>query len=138
MEYPLTTGQVAVPWAPARQLRELVISSLHHDLWSSSLTVTLGRSRSIDMPPLEQGRVYFHGVLLCRTLAEQDIGEVHDAAQEPIQIITPSRLLAWWHQESQGKHLDEAIRHYRIIAGGQWVDLLTAREPELHLLPVAG
>ncbi|KUE78742.1 hypothetical protein [Aeromonas schubertii] len=137
MAHPMTIGQVAIPWAPSRQLSPgLVVVDLHHDIWGDTLTIALGQARSIDIPPLTQCHVYFRQVFALRVVEDGDLsdGMSSHPVEEQIQIITPSRFAAWFHQESKGVHLDEDLQHYRISTWDYCVDILTSRPPELHLV----
>ncbi|MDO2950055.1 hypothetical protein [Aeromonas simiae] len=136
MTHSLTISQVAVPWAPSRQLPAgLIIADLHHDIWSGVLNISLGHARSIDLPPALLCRVYFNKVFAFRVMEDSDMsdGMSSHPVEEQIQIITPSRFVAWFHQESKGVHLDEDIQHYRISTWDRCVDVLTSSPPELKM-----
>ena len=138
MEQKNAIRQVAVPWAPSRQLPPgLVVAELHQGLWSDSLTIMLGRARSIDLPPQILCRVYFRHIYALRVIEDCDLAEGKDshAIEEQIQLITPSRFASWFHQESDGLHLDEDLQHYRISTWDYCADVLTSSAPELQFLP---
>ena len=137
MEQKNAIRQVAVPWAPSRQLPPgLVVAELHQDIWSDTLTVMLGRARSIDLPPLPLCRVSFRHIFAVRVLEDCDLAEGRDShvIEEQIQLITPSRFASWFHQESDGLHLDEDLQHYRISTWDYCADVLTSSPPELQFM----
>ena len=75
MEQKNAIRQVAVPWAPSRQLLPawswpncIRISGRH-------LTVMLGRARSIDLPPLPLCRVSFRHIFAVRVMEDCDLAE---------------------------------------------------------------
>ncbi len=105
--------------------------------WSDSLTIMLGRARSIDLPPQILCRVYFRHIYALRVIEDCDLAEGKDshAIEEQIQLITPSRFASWFHQESDGLHLDEDLQHYRISTWDYCADVLTSSAPELQFLP---
>ena len=133
MEQKNAIRQVAVPWAPSRQLPPgLVVAELHQDIWSDTLTVMLGRARSIDLPPLPLCRVSFRHIFAVRVMEDCDLAEGRDShvIEEQIQLITPSRFASWFHQESDGLHLDEDLQHYRISTWDYCADVLTSSPPD--------
>ncbi len=96
----------------------------------------LGRARSIDLPPQILCRVYFRHIFAVRVMEDCDLAEGKDshAIEEQIQLITPSRFASWFHQESDGLHLDEDLQHYRISTWDYCADVLTSRAPELQFV----
>ena len=112
------------------------MAELHQDIWSDSLTVMLGRARSIDLPPQILCRVYFRHIFAVRVMEDCDLSEGKEshAIEEQIQLITPSRFASWFHQESEGLHLDEDLQHYRISTWDYCADVLTSFAPELQFV----
>lgn len=138
MEQKHSIRQVAVPWAPSRQLPPgLVVAELHQDLWRDTLTIMLGQARSIDLPPHILCRVHFRHIYALRVVEDSDLAEGKESRviEEQIQIITPSRFVSWFHQESDGLHLDDDLQHYRISTWDYCADVLTSTAPELQFLP---
>ena len=138
MTYKYATSQIALPWGPSRHLPSgLVVAQLYYDVWHDSLTVMLGRVRTLVLSPHIICRVDFHHIYALRMLDECNLAEGKEsrAVEEQIQLITPSQFAAWFHQESEGYHLDQDLQHYRILTWDRCVDILTATEPELFMLP---
>lgn len=128
--------QVTVAWTPSRQLEAgLVVSEIFQDIWADSLVIQLGRPRAVDLPPLAVCRVVFTHVFTYRIMEDCDMSEAWERRQcdEQVQIITPSRFLAWFHQESAGVHLDDDLQHYRISTWDYCVDVITSEAPRLQL-----
>ena len=72
---------------------------------------------------------YYHRVLEGADVPE--LLEDDDDIDSQIQLITPSRFLTWFHQETMGSHLDEDIQHYRIACWDFCVDVLAAQPPDV-------
>ena len=55
-------------------------------------------------------------IFAVRVMEDCDLAEGRDShiIEEQIQLIIPSRFASWFHQESDGLHLDEELQHYRI------------------------
>ena len=51
------------------------MAELHQDIWSDTLTVMLGRARSIDLPPLPLCRVSFRHIFAVRVMEDCDLAE---------------------------------------------------------------
>ena len=128
--------QVAVPWAGARGLTTgLMLTELHQDVWSGCLELAMGVPSDMDTPPhivywLSFGHLYGYRVLEGADVPEL-LEDEDDDIDSQIQLITPSRFLTWFHQETQGAHLDEDIQHYRIACWDFCVDVLAAQPPEV-------
>lgn len=130
--------QVAIPWAGARGLTTgLMLTELHQDVWSGSLELCMGIPTDIDTPPRIIYRLSFGHLFGYRVLEGADVLDfINDDAGDidcQIQLITPSRFLTWFHQETQGSHLEEDIQHYRISSWDFCVDVLAAQPPDINL-----
>ncbi|GAA3539379.1 hypothetical protein [Zobellella aerophila] len=130
--------QVAVPWAGARGLTTgLMLTALYQDVWNGNLVLSMGIPTDIDSPPQVLYQLVFEHLYGYRVLEGADVLELMDDDEEDIdsqiQLITPSRFLTWFHQETHGTHLDEDIQHYRISSWDFCVDVLTAQPPEINL-----
>ncbi len=127
--------QVTFAWTPGQKLESgLVVAEIFQDIWADSLVIQLGRPRTIDLPPISVCRVIFSHVLTYRIMEDCDMAEAWERNQcdEQVQIITPSRFLAWFHQESAGVHLDDDLQHYRISTWDYCVDVITSEMPCLQ------
>ncbi|PSJ45087.1 hypothetical protein C7I36_06400 [Zobellella taiwanensis] len=127
--------QVAIPWAGARGLATgLMLTELHQDVWSGSLELAMGIPTNIDTPPQVVYWLSFGHLFGYRVLEGADVLDfLHDEGDTDcqIQLITPSRFLTWFHQETQGSHLEEDIQHYRIASWDFCVDILAAQPPDV-------
>lgn len=114
----------------------LVVAELHQDIWSDSLTIMLGRARSIDLPPQILCRVYFRHIFAVRVMEDCDLAEGKDshAIEEQIQLITPSRFASWFHQESDGLHWTRTCSTTASRPRDYCADVLTSRAPELQFV----
>lgn len=130
--------QVAVPWAGARGLTTgLMLTALHQDVWNGNLVLSMGIPTDIDSPPQVSYRLVFEHLYGYRVLEGADVLEQmaddEGDIDSQVQLITPSRFLTWFHQETHGTHLDEDIQHYRISSWDFCVDVLSAQAPEIDL-----
>ncbi|MBL1376449.1 hypothetical protein [Zobellella iuensis] len=126
--------QVATPWAGARGLTTgLMLTELHQDVWNGSLILSMGMPTDIDTPPRVIYRLVFEHLFGYRVLEGSDVMDFMDDDERDIdsqiQLITPSRFLTWFHQQTQGTHLEEDIQHYRISSWDFCVDVLAAQAP---------
>jgi hypothetical protein len=129
--------QVATPWAGARGLAKgLMLTELHQDVWNGQLVLSMGMPTDIDSPPRIIYQLVFDHLFGYQVLEGADVLDFMDDDEtdidSQIQLITPSRFLTWFHQQSQGTHLDEDIQHYRVASWDYCVDVLTAQAPKVQ------
>ncbi|MBR9856208.1 MAG: hypothetical protein GYB38_00720 [Gammaproteobacteria bacterium] len=129
--------QVATPWAGARGLTKgLMLTELHQNVWNGQLVLSMGMPTDIDTPPQVIYQLTFDHLFGYRVLEGADVLDFMDDDEtdidSQIQLITPSRFLTWFHQQSQGTHLDEDIQHYRIASWDYCVDVLAAQAPRVQ------
>ncbi|MFD1007616.1 hypothetical protein [Oceanisphaera ostreae] len=129
-----TIRQMTTPWAGARGLTTgLMLTEIHQDVWTGRLLLSMGMPIQADVPPQVIYQLQFDHLFGYRVLEGADVLDLMDDndsnSDSQIQLITPSRFLIWFHQQSQGIHLDEDIQHYRIASWDYCVDVLAAQEP---------
>ena len=132
-----TVRQMTTPWSGARGLATgLMLTEVYQDVWTGKLLLSMGMPTKIDTPPQVIYQLQFDHVFGYRVLEGSDeldfLGDEDDSASDiQIYLVTPSRFLIWFHQQSQGSHLDEDIQHYRIASWDYCVDVLAGQVPQV-------
>lgn len=132
-----TVRQMTTPWSGARGLATgLMLTEVYQDVWTGKLLLSMGIPTKIDTPPQVIYQLQFDHVFGYRMLEGADVLSFMDDEDEgssdvQIHLITPSRFLIWFHQQSQGLHLDDDIQHYRIASWDYCVDVLACQVPQV-------
>lgn len=126
--------QITTPWAGASDLvTGLLLTNIHHDVWNGYLRLSMGMPTAADTPPSVIYQLQFEYILGYRVLEGDEAIMANDDHINPtasqIYLVTPSRFLMRFHQQSQGTYLDEDIQHYRIESWDYCVDVLAAKPP---------
>ncbi|MBO1518945.1 hypothetical protein J3U76_04715 [Oceanisphaera sp. DM8] len=126
--------QITTPWAGSRGLTTgLMLTEIYQDVWTGQLLLSMGMPIQAAVAPQVIYQLQFDYLLGYRVLEGTDALEEMDdddsGSDSQIHLITPSRFLIWFHQQSQGIHLDKDIQHYRIASWDYCVDVLAAQEP---------
>ncbi|WP_229667732.1 hypothetical protein [Oceanisphaera marina] len=129
-----TIRQMATPWSGGRGLTTgLMLTEVYQDVWTGRLLLSMGIPTKMDIPPQVIYQLQFDHLFGYRVLEGADVLDYMDdddfGSDSQIQLITPSRFLIWFHQQSKGLHLDEDIQHYRIASWDYCVDVLAAQDP---------
>ncbi|ART80987.1 hypothetical protein [Oceanisphaera avium] len=132
-----TVRQMTTPWSGACGLTTgLMVTEVYQDVWTGKLRLSMGMPVQVNTPPLVVYQLQFDHIFGYRVLegAETlDFMADEDDSDSDIQIylVTPSRFLIWFHQQSQGVYLDEDIQHYRIASWDYCVDVLAGQVPQI-------
>ncbi|MGO1793054.1 MAG: hypothetical protein ACTHY5_06720 [Oceanisphaera sp.] len=126
--------QITTPWSGSRGLTTgLILSEVYQDVWTGQLLLSMGMPTQAETAPQVIYQLQFDYLLGYRVLEGAEVLEALDDgnsdSESQIYLITPSRFLIWFHQQSQGIHLDKDIQHYRIASWDYCVDVLAAQEP---------
>lgn len=129
-----TIRQMTTAWSGARGLTTgLMLTEVYQDVWTGRLLLSMGMPTQVNTPPQVIYQLQFDYLLGYRVLEGADVLDLIDDddsdSDSQIHLITPSRFLIWFHQQSQGIHLDKDIQHYRIASWDYCVDVLAAQEP---------